>query len=180
MYKSDQPLVTRNLIEGLLLGIPEPQRSVAAEVCHACGYDPAHPRAFYGSTTLICMTTALGQLLFPTCSYAEAAFALGTAVSRGYVRTLPGQLIAARLPRSSVEEGIRYSLSMISRELAFVSCRLEEVEAQRYSIRIKDHPLHPEFMRAVLIYTAEKLGCEHPVCSYLQADEHNVIYDLCC
>ncbi len=178
MDKPGQGLVSRNLLDGLLLGVPQPKQSEAHALYRACGYNPDYPRAFYAVTTFICIAEELGKLLFPNRDPAAALFALGEVVVRGYIITVPGRLSAVRMPKGDIMQTLRYSVSMISHELSMVRTELIEVDAGRCTILIKGYPLAPEFIQGVLLYCSGRLGCQQPVCSWEAKDECSVIYDL--
>ncbi len=178
IVKSDQGLVSRNLLDGLLRGVPQSRQSEARALYRACGYNPDHPHAFYAVTTFICLAEGLGKLLFPGRDSATARFALGELVVRGYVNTVPGRLAAARMPKGNIMESLRYSISMISHELSMVRTELREMAVGRCAILIKGYPLAPEFMQGVLVYTFGQLGCQQTICNWEAKDECNVIYDL--
>jgi Protein of unknown function (DUF2378) len=170
-------LVSRNLLDGLFLGIAMQERRAAAALCGGCGYDTAHPHAFYDAAVALCITRRLGQLLCSGAALAVQQYELGRVAVSGYALTLPGRVIVARRPHEALAM-VRYYMPLLHRELPQASATVTAAEEQGCTVEVSGFPLHPAFIQGELAELLRVAGMAESDCRYAMVGEAQFLYTL--
>lgn len=173
-----EQLVSRNLLDALILAIPERCGADATARSCECGYDPAGPHAFYPEAVAVCVAAALGETLDPNYSVAEQQYELGKAAVHGYARTVPGRMAVGRRRPMPVGGILRYYLAFISRDQPTLRWRIEDVGTQSCIIHVTGLVLHPAFLRGLVERIVEVVGCSQQCCEYEAVDELEYRYTM--
>jgi uncharacterized protein (TIGR02265 family) len=173
-----EQLVSRNLLDALILAVPPRCDADATTRSRECGYDPAGPHAFYPIAVAVCVAVALGETLDPNYSVAEQQYELGKAAVHGYARTVPGRMAVGGRRPMPVGGVLRYYLRFISHDQPALRWRIEDVEAQSCVIHVSGLVLHPAFLRGLVERIVEVVGCSEPHCEYEAVDELEYRYTV--